>query len=476
VSRTIVEVHPHGDDFTAWLYEPGHIANAKQTLPFPYCSADPIPTAFTNGHGRLDEIGAYIMDALRKHPAIEEAIRAQLNAADDVTEPLLVRICPEVENLPWEALYANDGFLALDPRWPARLSQADRGTSSKDFQPPLRVFAVLAADEKLKDTGDLSEWRSLLESLERASFPVTVKAVVAQDAVAEEISRTRSRIVTAEATQTASTDALVEEIKTYRPQILHFFCHGVDKGGPSLQLSTRLSLIEAGKPIFLGPVLIQQTLTDHLWLVTLNCCKSAKGGGFGSLAYTLMERGAPTVAGMREPVSVTEANEFTKIFYRELVAALADTLAQQSDVEFDWTRLLYRPRMAVGESEAKQRHEEWPSTAASGRAWTLPALYLGCRFYRLNGRPTAGDARPTGVVTSRLPEVLLALLSGARRGAGPTLTDEERVNLEVQLQVLRGLVEQDLGAPPDALDAYKSRITELEKELYGPSAGDGAGT
>jgi hypothetical protein len=468
---TIVEVHPAGPGFTIHLSEPRHIPEAWQSRPFPYSTTDPIPAAFQAGAGRVDEIGGYMMDALSQHPAVKQAIEQQLSGGEDATRPLLVRVPIEAESLPWETLFANGSFLALDRRWPiARLSPGDGEKSVKDFQPPLRILAVLAADEKVTDTDDASEWRALLQSLEAAAFPVVVKALVAQDALRDEINATRSRTVTAEADFVPPGRRLVQEIGSYKPHILHFFCHGLSVNGTStLQIGTRLFVKQAGSPVHFRPNDIQQSLASDLWLVTLNCCESAQSNdGVGSFAFTLVSQGVPAVAGMRKPVSATNANTFTRGFYRALIQELGAVLKQlDQDVEIDWPAMLHEPRMDL--AEANRGPDPLPTAAQSCWAWTLPALYLGWRSHQLVGRPPAADTRPIGPVVSKVPSRLLGLL-GLRGETGPVLSAEQRAYAQAKLELLRELVRLQLGAPQEVLDEYRAEIEELERQLYGSTS------
>src|SRR5438045_2202321 len=64
-----------------------------------------------------------------------------------------------------------------------------------DFQPPLEVFAILAADE----SSAAEEWAGLLSAFESANFQVVLKVLVAEKDLHEEISATNSKVVSIEA-------------------------------------------------------------------------------------------------------------------------------------------------------------------------------------------------------------------------------------------------------------------------------------
>jgi len=469
MSRTIIEVLPadeYGSAFYIWLYEPRSPGGA-QAKSFPYSAGDPIPVKFQSGVGGVGEIGQYILDALCEHPAVKNAIQALLQSSPGMTQPLLVRMSAAAEGVPWETLFANGLFLALDQRWPiARTSPWVQGTWRKDFQPPLRVMVILAAD----DADATSEWLGLLKSLETARFPVSVSALVADEKLLKKIAGTRSRVVSVEAQPVPLGREIIEVIKGFGPHILHFFCHGLtEEGIPYLQIGTLLSSIKAGKPLKLGSAELRQVLGEDLWLVTLNCCRSATAAdGVGSLAFTLMLDGAPLVVAMREPVSDTDANAFSRVFYRALMSPLGKVAAQPGqEFEIDWPATLYEPRMEL--CEAHRGSAPCLVAAQSIRAWTLPVLYMGCGSFILRGEAPPADSRPIGAVSSQIPPRLLQLL-GLRRDAAPALTEEERAAAQVQLLLLRQLVDQQLGAPPEAVDEYRRRIKELEVKLYGNSS------
>lgn len=471
MTRTIIEVRPNRSGFRVFLYEPPGHPKASQDLPFPYSARHEIPLAFDRGTGSVDAMGKYMMNALSKHPAVREAIEHHL---DDGPGALLVRTALGTETLPWETLFARGSFMALDRRWPIARQDPRAGAreaSRADFQPPLRVLAILAADEKTTDTADASQWKALSEALAKAKFPVAVTALVARDDLLNTINGFRSPIVRAEAEFVPPGRELLEQAGSYEPpHILHFFCHGLvlpDSNKAMLQLSTRTSVLGAGKPVELEAGDIKELGGDTAWLATLNCCRSASPtDGVGSLAFAVMQNGIPTVTGMREPVSVPDANAFTRAFYAELMAELAAVVEHQGEkTDIDWPSMLFEPRMAI--AEANCGRDPIPIAAQSSRAWTLPALYLGWSFYQLVGRPAPADVRPTGRVTSRIPPRLLRWLAPVRRNVAPALSEEERARIQTQINLLRDLEAKSLGAPPEVLEQYRRQITVLERQVYG---------
>jgi CHAT domain len=462
--RTVVEIHPgeEQDSYMIWLYEPSQLAQAAMVRRFPYGAGDAVPRSFAGGVGTVDQMGAYLMNALSQHPAIDRALQNLLDAAPGTTQPLLIRISPEAENLPWETVFANGTFLALDQRWPiARMSQQDGKTvTERDFQPPLQMMLILAAD----GVDATAEWDGILASLQTAPFPVAVRALVAQAGLRDRIAATNVPNVSVSAEMVPEGRDLIDLIRDAQPSpnVLHFFCHGtVVNGTPYLQIGTALSGIDAGNAVMLTASDIPvQALGDSLWLVTLNCCRGAQGPeAAASLVFSLMRAEVPAVAGMRLPVSDTDANVFSRSFYRTLMRLLAPAVRPDAVVELDWTQTLYDVRMAL--CEAHRTAATYAQEAKSSREWTLPVLYLTPRPFVLRGRAaSAAPVRDEVLFWERGP-------ISPRPGA-PALTDDERTAAETELQLLRSLVSLGLGAPQQALQAYQERINDLERQLYGP--------
>src|SRR5262249_54606806 len=149
MSKTVLEIRPNGlnGSFWAFLIEPTTYDEATSIYPFPYNPTDPEPTGFVNGTLGADEMGAYILRKLSEHPAIVRALTEALATPPGSQKPLLVRVARQAESVPWETLFANGTFLALDPRWPiGRMSTSGPASAdAREFRPPLRVLAVLAA-------------------------------------------------------------------------------------------------------------------------------------------------------------------------------------------------------------------------------------------------------------------------------------------------------------------------------------------
>ena len=472
MKRTVIQVRVGGKDnsFVIWLSEP-KVQGSDRWAEFVYSADDLIPREFRAGLRGVDEIGVYIWERLRNHTALKDCIETMLNAATEDTEPVIVCISPESESFPWEALQADGSFLALDRRWPiARMSlQAPGDDRARNFEPPLKILAVLAADKI--DAAD--EWARILGSLNNAAFPVDVMALVADQSLYDTIAATDSAVVSASVDYVPSeVSALAGMIKDYKPNVLHFFCHGVAIGGtPYLQVATPLSIEDGGRslggrPLHVAAVsLPTSTLRDSLWLVTLNCCGSAQPvEATGSLALSLASSGVPAVAGMREPVSGQDASAFSGGFYRAVVDLLAGAATAGRSTEIDWTTTLYETRMEL--CEAHRGEAPWQVAAPSTPQWTLPVLYVGAGQFTLHGRLPRAPSAPEGARALR--RALSRVIDRVRQPrAGPPLDDAERASIETQLQIFRDLVARGPDAPDEVFERYQARIRELERMLYG---------
>jgi CHAT domain len=447
MSRIVLEIRRNGQTGELWtsLKEPGTYQDALDFFRFGYDRADREPAGFTAGTLGADEVGTYIITKLSEHPAVPDALRAALAAQTGTQEPVLIRAAPQAEDVPWETLFAGGCFLALDPRWPiGRMSTQDTRAEPREFRPPLRVMAVLAA----AGVDAEPQWAELREALRVLPFEVTVRVLAAQDTLlaAAKAGNPANLMVTAERVQPGLD--LPVQITGFRPNILHFFCHGgVVAGSSFLEIATRgTASSDHGAVSFELKDFPAANPADDLWLVVLNACKGAlPPSGASSLVSSLAARGVPAVAGMREAVTETDAHAFCRGFYRALAGMLAPLAETEDLVPVTWCAALYQARREICE-----RHRgSLPCTAAAAqfREWTLPVMYVGSApfvLYRAYREQTVRAYGPPG--SARLPP-------------------EQRTELESQLQILRDLSERRLGAPPGAIVEYQRRIWELQRAL-----------
>ncbi|WP_327000315.1 CHAT domain-containing protein [Dactylosporangium sp. NBC_01737] len=319
----------------------------------------------------------------------------------------------------WEMLCDDSGnFLALDSRPVGRIADQGRDQDSAvpQFTGTLRVTAVLSA----LGVPAGQEWTGVYAAVRAARerrIRVQLRVFVGEDdlyTTIEEAAKTDRDLSVALVPESAVD--LRAAIREGEPHILHFFCHGAaDLGQPRLQIAAPQDFERraAGQPVGPGVVLEVGGLDAHrtllgVWLVVLNCCE----GGLAvqdvhSLANSLVAAGLPAAVGMRETIQAHAANEFSRVFYRELLTELIRLLRQPDggeDVDIDWARLLIEPRAALVEQA---------QDATTSGVWTLPVLYTRFEPFRIRiprlierGGPSAQDRVTAGVLDGlvrRLP-------------------------------------------------------------------------
>jgi hypothetical protein len=434
MTQLVLEIRRNGltGDFWTSLTEPATYQGAADLYPFAYDADDPAPAGFADGTLGTDDMGRYIIEKLSAHPAICNAFAAALAAPQGTQQPVFIRVSPQAEGVPWETLFANGNFLALDPRWPiGRMNTQDLTPAKpREFRPPLRVLAVLAA----AGIDASAEWTELRDALGQLPFDVTVRALVAQDSLlaAAQTGNPPNLSVSTERVEPGLD--LPGQITGFRPNIMHFFCHGgiatrSTAGRPRGGVSFELKDFPIANP------------ADDLWLVVLNACRGAlPPAGAASLVSSLATRGIPAVAGMREAVMKDDAHAFCRGFYRALASMLAPLAKSATPVPVAWPAALYWARREI--CELHRGPDPCAAVAPRLREWTLPVMYVGQAPFTLV-RPPA--------VARLLPQ--------------PPLPPERRTALESQLQVLRDLADRPTGAPPDVVAAYRRQIEQLEFTL-----------
>jgi tetratricopeptide (TPR) repeat protein len=215
---------------------------------------------------------------------------------------LRLTLDPSVEDLPWEFLFFNDDFVALNPRSPVvRYIEGAASCSSVKVEFPLRVLVVIAkpSDEVPLDT-----------DAEKESITAALKPLTDQDVV-------HLSFIEGNNTWGKLMDALLPN----RTHILHFIGHGsydetnnegvlimADEDGKAQVVdSERLRVLVQGR--------------SRLALILLNSCLGTQGGDaqpFSSVAAGLVKAGIPAVIAMQFEISDDAAREISEAFYTSL--------------------------------------------------------------------------------------------------------------------------------------------------------------
>jgi hypothetical protein len=363
---------------------PFHVQSHKDLLPFNY-DANELPPLNQPGDNAVRNYGQMMLSRLfEANPGVKEALESALKQPAGNNCSIYFRLVNLVEMVHWETLCDTQGrFLALDRRWPVgRIAQPDTHQQTRwhTYSAPLRILALISA----AGADATPEWDALYQAVSHArnqGLQVEIAVFVGQEALQDKINanikagKVSGTVVRPMPDRHAGIEDAIEEFK---PQILHFFCHGyAGHGVAQLELAT---LVDEGLGKQSGSTVLHiDELRDiaalpnvDLWLVTLNCCKGAKAAaGLPSISRSLVMAGIPAVVGMAEPVGVDDAHEFARNFYSALLAALAGKIrgAQAGvPVDLEWAELLYGARVAL-----RDLHGGDPATHAN---WAIPVLYV----------------------------------------------------------------------------------------------------
>ncbi|BCW72436.1 CHAT domain-containing protein [Arthrobacter sp. NicSoilB8] len=389
--RAAIHQLPGGGTQTVISLEDPPIGNG-QSCTFISSTADDLVTGLLNdGQDVILQIGTKVYaDLSLSHPDVAAALQ---NAAAAVNGycPLLVELPSvggEPEKIPWETVCGPNGtFLALDSRWSvARVVRASSPSKGdRVFHPPLRLvlllscFGIPAADE----------WNRFAATLDASTVETKVLVFAGEPGLEQKIAdEHRPNVEVRGLPGNAGFDELRQKIREFRPDILHFYCHGLspDADTPHLELATPTDWL-AGR--LFSPLLLEAEQISMLgdaasppWLVVLNCCEAAATrGNLQSLARDLVARGGyPAVVGMREPIVPEDAICFSGQFYKELLTALVG-LPPQTTAVIDWPRLLVEPRRQL--IDVNRHNETFRSAANNLHQWTVPVLYVQSEVFKL---------------------------------------------------------------------------------------------
>ncbi|HEU4350233.1 MAG TPA: CHAT domain-containing protein [Actinoplanes sp.] len=385
MSRVVINVAPDRDDELCFTLvrapvppvdrKPRKLACTVAQLP--KGTPPPPPTGWVREYGRR------LWTELSTHPEVERALRNAVDGPAGEIQSIMFDLQDQrAELFNWETLCDEQNrFLALDRSPIGRIAEAgiDMAGSVPTFDGQLRITAVLSALGVPAEP----EWSGLLGAVRAArdaGLQVTLRVLIGEndliDKVTEAAQHDPGLIV--EAVPDRAVD-LNRAITESRPHILHFFCHGsAEQGQPRLHVATpqdfeMLALGTATPSVRLQIDGMRRLLAPlGVWLVVLNCCQGGMAAQeVHSLAHSLAAAGVPAALGMRETVQALAANEFSRVFYRELLTELGRVLAAPvaavEDRVIDWAHILNAPRAALVES--------YSDDATTFGEWTLPVLY-----------------------------------------------------------------------------------------------------
>jgi formylglycine-generating enzyme required for sulfatase activity len=252
------------------------------------------------------EFGAKLFGAVFQGD-VYACLRASLEEAQTHEQGVrvLLRLPPELTNLPWEYLYnpAWNQFFSLTVDTPlVRYLELTPTIRPLAVKPPLRLLVVISSPSDY-DTLDVErEWRDLLVALQ----PLVKRG-----------------LVVIERLESASLPALRRQLRQNEYHIFHFIGHGLfdERHQDGILLFTD----ENGRGRPLSGQDLGTLLRNHhsLRLALLNSCEGARTGKndpFAGVAHSLVQMGLPAVIAMQFEISDSAAGLFAQEFY----AALAD--------------------------------------------------------------------------------------------------------------------------------------------------------
>ncbi|MDC6170702.1 CHAT domain-containing protein [Paucibacter sp. XJ19-41] len=339
------------------------------------------------------ECGRQLHDALAAHPGIAPVLDhlASLNEAH--SEPLYIRVdLGEVESIPWETLCnAKDQFMALDARSPmGRISAAGNGKGSEPRAMPdtLRLLAIISA---YGIHNQHNEWRMLRKAMTeaRAAGLAVEVLVLTGDAATRTVVQAdiESGIEGISLGGVAPKRSMVvQDIIAFAPHVLHLFAHGrpgAKDGSQSLELATASDMASDNGQ---GSVRLRAEdvrgiarLLPNPWLLTLNCCHGADGGGNDlSIAHQAVTYGFASSIAMIDPIGARDAHAFGEALYRALLRDLRLALAALDSspvgatIEFEMAPIVREGRAAIRDAhEAEDVDDD-----AGSHEWAVPVLYV----------------------------------------------------------------------------------------------------
>lgn len=250
-------------------------------------------TAQTFGKALFDAV--FVPDLYRLFARSREIARGQ-NAGLRLV--LRLSNAPVLQDLPWELLSAEDGFLALSTETPIvrylELAQPPRAVA---VQPPVRALVVISNPNDYPPLDVEKEWSRL------------------QDALSEVVENGLFQLVRL---ARADLNELQTQLSKDQYHILHFIGHGsFDESSqtPALQWTNA-----DGSGQSVSAEQLTMLLRDHrqLRLVVLNACETARAStrsAFAGIAQTLIKQALPAVIAMQFAVSDQAAQVFARVFY-----------------------------------------------------------------------------------------------------------------------------------------------------------------
>jgi hypothetical protein len=340
-----------------------------------------------------DQAGDWLSKLFAGIAAIMADLAYQPIAGEGPAPVYIADWTPKSQAMPWESISLGGNFLALDGQRPVGRMLGGVTEVGAEVQriltEPLRLLVVISAI----GVRGVDEWNEIYQGLMATGLPFSIWAIVAEPELVDLLknlndARVEHELLHSEGGEVVSRfdEMIRSRIIHYRPNVLHFFCHGrVTTSRPLLELATRRDHImyvppdaAAGNPAR-GSVILGEEFFEALrgganknWLVVLNCCNGAVPKNGAPLAKKVAEKGFPAVIGMRAEISAKTAATFSGEFYRTFGAALKSRIPATGDEwRVDWATLLTLPRQRICKELGGSL-----AYADKIKDWTHPVLYV----------------------------------------------------------------------------------------------------
>lgn len=390
----------------------------------------------------ITDAGTALIEALRRHDNAAIALDQTLNAPPTAPKRdirLVFRdFGQDARNFPWEVMHdPNSGFLGMDLGIPILRVVKTAPNATRPLQRlsggELRLVAVLAAE----GVDSHPDYDAMMRALQRYGRPWRLRIFTPDVSVKQAVEAAGDdRIELLPVPETAQD--LMSDIAAFRPQICHFFCHGLSTSGGRLLVANALTLMGGG-PLVIKPSELGRQLPSSTWLVTLNACSSNRPDSDSesvSLATGLVRNGVPVVVGMRQETGATTLNTLTKTFLGDALEYLETALGGNAPIELDLSVCLNTARNAICGSVPPRRIKEW----------SLPTMTVCAEGFQIE------PGSPTGTPGGEDADLLLAALIGERNmlrqfleQVGDSLNDDRRRKIEARLAILDAASNQIMG-------------------------------
>ncbi len=258
-----------------------------------------------------------------KSKAHNKGIRVRLNIKS-----------PEISRYPWEALFDNGRYMAVELETPLTRFIPNVAPTKKTFDKPVKILMIAAnpSDPKLPAINVEREIEVITESLQNGIDNGIIKLDVERR---------------------GNVRRIMDQLNNENYNIIHFIGHGVFKDGLGyLALEDNTGGLDIANHERIGDIFLNE---KSLGLIVLNACQGAATStskAFTGLAPELIRRGIPSIIAMRYSITNQMAHHFSREFYKNL------------------------PRIPFDENLQRVRQSILVNQLADPREFTAPILFM----------------------------------------------------------------------------------------------------